>query len=83
MKLELIVNKELKQSGNCKNMIWNPNEILCELSRDFELEAGDLIFTGTPSGVGDLKKGDLIKASIPGYVSQSFSIFLKFFFNVL
>ena len=74
LKLELTVNKVLKQSGNCIDMIWNPNEILCELSRDFNLEAGDLIFTGTPSGVGDLKKGDLITASIPGFITHSFSI---------
>ena len=47
---------QLKQSGNCIDMIWNPNEILCELSKDFDLEAGDLIFTGTPNGVGDLEK---------------------------
>ena len=74
LKLELAVNDQLKQSGNCIDMIWNPNEILCELSRDFDLEAGDLIFTGTPNGVGDLKKGDLITASIPGFIDHSFSI---------
>lgn len=74
LRLELTVNKELKQSGKCIDMIWNPSEILCELSRDFSLEAGDLIYTGTPRGVGDLKKGDLIMASIPGYVSHSFNI---------
>ena len=55
-------------------MIWNPSEILCEISKDFDLEAGDLVFTGTPKGVGDLNKGDLIEASIPGYISHNFRI---------
>lgn len=74
LRLELCVNNKLRQKGNCKDMIWNPSEILCEISKDFDLEAGDLVFTGTPKGVGDLNKGDLIEASIPGYISHSFKI---------
>ena len=46
LKLTLNVNGELKQSGNCSEMIWSPKEILCEMSADIPLSQGDLIFTG-------------------------------------
>jgi fumarylpyruvate hydrolase len=55
-------------------MIWSPNEIMCELSRDKKLDSGDLIFTGTPSGVGKVEKGDEILISIPGFVEHTFFI---------
>lgn len=74
LELELFVNDKLKQRGKCSEMICSPSEIICDLSRDFSLRPGDLIFTGTPSGVGDLKKGDRITASIPGYIDHNFKI---------
>jgi fumarylpyruvate hydrolase len=55
-------------------MIWSPPEILCELAADVPLQAGDLIFTGTPEGVGPLAIGDKVIAAIPGEVELSFSI---------
>ncbi len=60
----LSVNDEVRQSGNTNQMIWSVAEIIAELSRFFTLKPGDLIFTGTPSGVGPLVPGDSFKASV-------------------
>jgi fumarylpyruvate hydrolase len=45
-------------------MIWTVPEIISELSKLFELHAGDMIFTGTPSGVGPVQPGDRLRAAI-------------------
>ena len=74
MDLELSVNGDVKQSGHCKDMIWSPSEILCEMAAEIPLQPGDLVFTGTPAGVGTIVKGDKVTASIPGIVVLSFSI---------
>jgi fumarylpyruvate hydrolase len=47
-------------------MLWNVPHIIAELSTLFELKAGDLIFTGTPSGVGAVKPGDRLEGGIEG-----------------
>lgn len=65
----LTCNGELKQSGNTADMIWSLAETISYLSRYFTLQAGDLIMTGTPEGVGAVKRGDLIEAGVEG-VSQ-------------
>jgi fumarylpyruvate hydrolase len=62
----LSVNDELRQSGDISDMIWSVPEVIAELSRFVTLTPGDLIFTGTPAGVGALLHGDRIKASIAG-----------------
>ena len=74
LSLSLSVNGEVKQSGICKDMIWNVGEIMCELSEEIPLNGGDLIFTGTPEGVGKLTKGDNVVAAIPGLIELSFHI---------
>jgi 2-keto-4-pentenoate hydratase/2-oxohepta-3-ene-1,7-dioic acid hydratase in catechol pathway len=51
-------NKELVQSGNSKNMLFNFEQIICNISNYFSLNIGDLIFTGTPEGVGECVVGD-------------------------
>jgi fumarylpyruvate hydrolase len=62
----LDVNGQRRQTGDLGQMIWDiPNQIAF-LSTLFELEAGDLIFTGTPSGVGALSRGDKLKGHIDG-----------------
>jgi len=48
----------VQQIGNLNDMIWNVPEIISFLSEFYQLEAGDLIFTGTPAGVGPLQRGD-------------------------
>ena len=66
LKLNLSVNNEIKQSGSTSSMMWTVGELISYLSKQITLFPGDIIFTGTPSGVGSLKKGDNISASIEG-----------------
>lgn len=63
-KIELAVNGETKQSSTLKYMLFNPSAIVKYLSSKFTLEKGDLIFTGTPEGVGAVNENDEILASI-------------------
>ena len=62
------VNGELKQSVNTSEMIISINEILKYIDSIFSLQSGDLIFTGTPAGVGKVKSGDLLEASLVNLV---------------
>ena len=62
----LLVNGELRQTGNSKNMIYTIDQIISHVSEYFQLKAGDLIFTGTPEGVGPVKKGDVLE----GFLEQ-------------
>jgi fumarylpyruvate hydrolase len=62
----LSVNGKMKQDANVADMTWKVPEIIAELSTLFELAPGDLIFTGTPAGVGPLVRGDTIEAGIDG-----------------
>lgn len=65
-KIELKVNGEVRQSGDVGDMIWKIPEIISRLSNLVELCPGDLIFTGTPAGVGPVVKGDRIEAMVQG-----------------
>jgi fumarylpyruvate hydrolase len=65
-KIECKVNGQTRQSGDVADMIWGVPEIIHFLSQLVELMPGDLIFTGTPAGVGPVVKGDKIHASIAG-----------------
>jgi fumarylpyruvate hydrolase len=62
----LEVNGELRQQSDIVEMIWSVPEIVAELSTYFELLPGDLIFTGTPAGVGPLLPGDLVTGGVDG-----------------
>jgi len=62
----LEVNGETRQRANLSEMIWSVAEIVAELSTYFELRPGDLIFTGTPEGVGPLKRGDSLVGGVDG-----------------
>jgi fumarylpyruvate hydrolase len=62
----LKVNDELRQQADVADMIWNVREIVAELSTLFELAPGDLIYTGTPAGVGAVKRGDRIEGGVDG-----------------
>ena len=62
----LEVNGVLRQEGDVADMIWSVPEIIAELSTYFELRAGDLIFTGTPAGVGPLLPGDVVHGGVDG-----------------
>jgi fumarylpyruvate hydrolase len=67
----LTVNGETRQQSDVSEMIWSVSGIIAELSTLFELRAGDLIYTGTPAGVGPLKPGDRIECGIDGLESLS------------
>ena len=72
--LKLTVNGQVKQDSNIDQMIWNVAEQIEFLSRHYTLEAGDLIMTGTPAGVGAAKTGDVLHASIDGLANLKVSI---------
>ena len=60
------VNGERRQQADLSEMLWNVPEIVAELSTLFDLVPGDLIFTGTPAGVGPLQRGDSLVGGIDG-----------------
>ena len=64
--ISLTVNGEVRQSGDLAQMIWDSAEIISQLSRQYRLEPGDLIYTGTPAGVGAIQPGDVVM----GYVAD-------------
>jgi len=70
----LKVNGETRQDANTSGMIWSVPEIVAVLSRWWELKPGDLIFTGSPEGVGALKRGDSVSCSIERLAGLSFSL---------
>ncbi len=65
-RIELKVNGDLRQEGDLNQMIWKVPEMISYLSDYFELAPGDVIMSGTPSGVGPVVKGDRMVASIDG-----------------
>ena len=62
----LSVNGELRQDGDIGDMIWSVKEHVSILSQAVRLEAGDIIMTGTPAGVGAVVAGDLISGGADG-----------------
>ena len=73
-KIWLSVNGTERQKGDLSELIWSVPEIIAELSTFFELQPGDLIYTGTPAGVGALKQGDRIEGGIDGLDELSTTI---------
>lgn len=72
--IELRVNDVVKQSANLQDMIWNIAEILSFLSGFYKLQPGDLVFTGTPAGVGNVVPGDRIEVHISGLPTLRVSV---------
>ena len=64
LKFSLNKNGKIVQSGNTFNMLWNIDELISEISKFFTLKIGDVIFTGTPSGVGKVNENDLFEGFI-------------------
>ncbi|HKX35196.1 MAG TPA: fumarylacetoacetate hydrolase family protein, partial [Rhizorhapis sp.] len=62
--VSLAVNGDVRQSGDLSQMIWNSAEIVSQLSRQYRPEPGDLIYTGTPAGVGPLEPGDVVVGKV-------------------
>ena len=72
--VQLLINGEVRQEGNLNQLIWDVPETIAYLSTLFSLLPGDLIFTGTPAGVGPVKKGDVLEASVEGLESLKTTI---------
>jgi len=62
--IRLLKNGEPKQNSLVKKMIFSPRDIIKYISERMTLEPGDLIYTGTPAGVGKVERGDILKSSI-------------------
>ena len=64
--IALAVNGETKQQSDVDKLIWNIREIIADLSLFYHLQPGDLIYTGTPEGVGAVLPGDRITGHVQG-----------------
>ncbi len=70
----LELNGKRAQDGDLNQMIWKVPEIIAELSKLFVLAPGDVIMTGTPAGVGAVKKGDRVDCGIDGIATLSLKV---------
>jgi 2-keto-4-pentenoate hydratase/2-oxohepta-3-ene-1,7-dioic acid hydratase in catechol pathway len=75
IKFKLLKNKELVQEGNSSNMIFNFDSIVAHISNYFSVNIGDLIFTGTPAGVGECVVGDELEGILED--AEMFNIEIK------
>ncbi|ABV94271.1 conserved hypothetical protein [Dinoroseobacter shibae DFL 12 = DSM 16493] len=73
--LRLTVNGETRQEGDLNQMIWKVAEMISYLSEYFELAPGDVILSGTPSGVAAVERGDVMEISVEGLGSMSVKVF--------
>jgi 2-keto-4-pentenoate hydratase/2-oxohepta-3-ene-1,7-dioic acid hydratase in catechol pathway len=71
---ELKINQETRQQGNTKNMLYSYENIIAFVSKYITLKKGDLIFTGTPEGVGPVHAGDRLEAWLEGQQLLNFEI---------
>jgi fumarylpyruvate hydrolase len=62
----LSVNGQIRQDGDLAAMAWKVADVIANLSTSVSLAAGDLIYTGTPAGVGPLQRGDVLEAGVAG-----------------
>jgi fumarylpyruvate hydrolase len=70
----LSVNGRVRQDAVVADMLWNVAEVICEASRLWRLEAGDLIYTGTPEGVGPIVRGDRVQGGIEAVGELAFEV---------
>jgi acylpyruvate hydrolase len=71
---ELKINQETRQNGNTKNMLYSFEKIIAFVSQYITLKKGDMIFTGTPEGVGQVHPGDKLEAWLEGQQLLNFEI---------
>lgn len=72
--IALEVNGQTKQSSNVDKLIWNIRELIADLSLFYHLQAGDLIYTGTPEGVGPVVAGDQITGRVEGVAEVALTV---------
>ena len=73
-RIRLSVNGEARQDATVADMIWATHEIIAEASKLWTLAPGDLIYTGTPGGVGPLTRGDKVTGSVEGVGELAFTV---------
>ncbi|WP_448650844.1 fumarylacetoacetate hydrolase family protein [Pseudomonas fluorescens] len=73
-KIWLKVNGEQRQVGDLADLIWSVSDVISYASESMALKAGDLIFTGTPAGVGAVQRGDVLTAGVDGIGELSFTL---------
>jgi fumarylpyruvate hydrolase len=73
-RISLSVNGQVRQDASLSDMIWSVAEIIAQASRLWRLAPGDLIFTGTPEGVGPVVRGDRVAGAIEGVGEVAFGI---------
>jgi fumarylpyruvate hydrolase len=73
-RITLSVNGQVRQDAHVSDMIWNVAEIIAEASKLWTLAAGDLIYTGTPEGVGAIARGERVEGSIEGVGEIAFRV---------
>ena len=73
-RIRLSVNGQVRQDASVSDMIWNVAEVIAQASRLWRLAPGDLIYTGTPEGVGPLVRGDAVAADIEGVGDLAFRV---------
>jgi len=73
-RIRLSMNGETRQDASLADMIWNVAEVIAEASRLWRLAAGDLIFTGTPGGVGPIVRGDRVEGEVEGVGRLAFTV---------
>ena len=74
-KFQLLQNEEVVQDGNTNAMLWKIDELIAYVSQFFTLKKGDIIFTGTPAGVGRVKENDTLRGTLEG--KEAFSVKIK------
>lgn len=74
LEFELTINDQTRQQGNTKNMLFSFERIIAFVSQYITLKKGDLIFTGTPEGVGQVHQGDRLAATLQGQKLLNFDI---------
>jgi len=72
--IALEVNGQIKQSSNVDKLIWNVRELIADLSLFYHLQPGDLIYTGTPEGVGPVVPGDQITGRVEGVAEVALTV---------
>lgn len=70
----LAVNGEPRQQGDIGDLIWSVSEVIAEISSSMALAPGDLIFTGTPAGVGAVSPGDVLEGGVEGVANITIRI---------
>ena len=75
LKFQLYQNETIVQDGNTNAMLWKIDELIAYVSQYFTLKKGDIIFTGTPSGVGKVQENDILRGILKD--KKSFSIRVK------